>query len=368
MAEAGICRWGILSTAEIGRKNWKAIRLAGNATVTAVASRQLDAAQRFIDQCQAEGRIDPPPRALDNYQALVEASDVDAVYVPLPTALRREWVIRLAEAGKHVLVEKPGGVSTADVEQMVEACRKNKVQFMDGVMFMHSSRLPLIRQILEQGELGTVSRITTQFTFFGDETFERTNIRTHSDLEPDGCLGDLGWYCIRIILWLLQGRLPQRVSARLWSTMKRPDSPRPVPGSLSAELFYEDGLSAGFFCSFRADNQQWVHISGTHGCLRIPDFVLPRYGGEVEFFVDHDQYEIDGCSFRMVKREQRYAAKEYDSGTRESQETAMVRTFSEYVLSRHIDETWPRWTLSTQKVLDACRQSAYQDGKLIELA
>ncbi len=368
MAEGTVCRWGILSTAEIGRKNWKAIRLAGNATVTAVASRDLQAARRFIDRCQAEARIDPAPRALRSYEELVEATDVDAVYVPLPTGLRKAWVERLAAAGKHVLVEKPAGVSAQEVQHMIDTCRQHNVQFMDGVMFMHSQRLPLIRQVIDQGELGIIRRITSQFTFSGDETFQRTNIRTHSELEPDGCLGDLGWYCIRITLWLLNGRLPSQVSARLWSTMRRPDSPGSVPAEFSAELCYEDGLSAGFYCSFRADNQQWVHVSGTHGCLRIPDFVLPRHAGEIEFFVDHDQYEIDGCNFRMIKREQRYGVKEYDSGASDSQETRMIRTFSEYVLSKVVNDTWARWTLDTQRVLDACRQSAQERGQPVDVA
>src|SRR5207302_3020769 len=115
------------------------------------------------------------------YEELLKRDDIDAVYVPLPTGIRRDWVIRAAEAGKHVLCEKPCGVNSADVRAMIDACRKNNVQFMDGVMFMHSQRLALMRQTLDDQEsVGTVRRITSQFTFRGSDDFLAKNIRVHS--------------------------------------------------------------------------------------------------------------------------------------------------------------------------------------------
>ncbi len=71
--------------------------------------------------------------------------EVDAVYMPLPTALRKQWVLRAAEAGKHVVCEKPCAASVADLQEMLTACRYNRVQFMDGVMFTHSRRMESLR-------------------------------------------------------------------------------------------------------------------------------------------------------------------------------------------------------------------------------
>jgi len=83
----------------------------------------------------------------------------------LPTGLRQEWVLRAAQAGKHVVCEKPCATSVADLQEMVEACRLHGVQFMDGVMFMHSQRLPLLRKVLDDGQnVGEVRRITSAFT------------------------------------------------------------------------------------------------------------------------------------------------------------------------------------------------------------
>src|SRR4051812_11679873 len=102
MPEA-ICRWGILGAATIARKNWKAIRNAGNSVVAAVASRDAGRARQFIDECQAACPMSDVPQACASYDELLRRPDVKAVYIPLPTGVRKEWVIRAAEAGKHVL-------------------------------------------------------------------------------------------------------------------------------------------------------------------------------------------------------------------------------------------------------------------------
>ena len=183
--ETGVCRWGILGTAGIARKNWQAIALSGNSTLVAVASRRLDRSREFIAGCQAACSLPSAPAAVGSYEELLARSDVDAVYVPLPTALRKEWVVKAADAGKHVLVEKPVGVTAADVRDMLAACDRNRVQFMDGVMFMHSRRLDALRRTLDDGEsVGRVRRIASQFSFNAPESFVRENIRGDSRLEP----------------------------------------------------------------------------------------------------------------------------------------------------------------------------------------
>src|SRR5688572_29289422 len=117
-----VCRWGILGTAGIARKHWRAIRTAERATITAVASRTLQSAQGFIDSCSASVPYPNTVTPLAPYEALLERDDVDAVYIPLPTAMRHHWVIRAAEAGKHVLAEKPAACDAVQVREMLDAC------------------------------------------------------------------------------------------------------------------------------------------------------------------------------------------------------------------------------------------------------
>src|SRR5207245_8888982 len=116
---------------------------------------------------------------------LLDRDDIDAVYIPLPTGIRKDWVLYTARAGKHVLCEKPCAITSADVRAMLDACRENRVQFMDGVMFLHSQRLPLLPQTLAHGHsIGTVRRISSQFSFKASDDFLTTNIRASKLLEP----------------------------------------------------------------------------------------------------------------------------------------------------------------------------------------
>jgi predicted dehydrogenase len=357
------CRWGILGTANIAQKNWKAIRNAGNSRLVAVASRSTDRARQFIQKCQSQAPFDPVPHACGSYEELLRRDDVDAVYIPLPTSIRKPWVLRAAEAGKHVLGEKPCGTNADDVREMLDACRRHRVQFMDGVMFMHSARLAWLREVLDDGEsIGPLKRIATQFTFRGTEEFLEQNIRASSELEPLGCLGDLGWYNIRFALWVMNYQLPERVTGRILAQHGRPDSRLPVPIDFCGELFFPGGVSASFYCSFITANQQWAHVSGTKGYLHVPDFVLPWFGSEVAFDVTDAVFEIQGCDFNMQNRTRRVAVPEYSNSLAPSQEANMIRTFAEIVLSGQIDEAWGEMALKTQQVLDACLASAREQA------
>src|SRR5271154_816919 len=99
-------RIGFLSTAGIGKKNWKAIFHSGNAVVSAVASRDIEKSHKFIDDCQRDFVFSEKPIAFGSYEELFASDAVEAVYIPLPTALRKEFVLRAAENRKHILCEK----------------------------------------------------------------------------------------------------------------------------------------------------------------------------------------------------------------------------------------------------------------------
>jgi predicted dehydrogenase len=354
-----LCRWGIMSTAGIALKNWHSIAASGNGQVVAVASRSAEKAQAFIDTCQASVSVAQHVDALGSYEELLGRDDIDAVYVPLPTGLRTEWVIKAANAGKHVMVEKPCGVSAADVQAMIDACNAKNVQFMDGVMFMHSARLPEIRKTLDDGtSVGEIRRIASQFSFSADEEWVASNIRASSNLEPAGCLGDLGWYTIRITLWAMNFEMPTEVRGRILYGAKRADSPNDVPMEFQGELHFANGTSATFYNSFRGNHQQWVHISGTKGYVEWKDFVLPYLDNTVSFNVANHNFVADGCRFNKEKYVRTVSVSEFSNNAENAQETKLFRNFSALVLSGKVDPHWPDIALKTQQVLDAVFQSA----------
>ena len=159
---------------------------------------------------------------------------------------------------------------------MLSACRKNRVQFMDGVMFMHNPRLDQIRAVARRRRVASArsSALLSHFSFPGSEDFFRADIRVDGALEPAGCLGDLGWYCIRFALWTMKWQMPRRVEGRIIS--RAGNNPAGVPVEFSGELFFDGGVSSGFYCSFLTAYRQWADISGAKGYLRVPDFVAPE--------------------------------------------------------------------------------------------
>ncbi|MCH2180009.1 MAG: Gfo/Idh/MocA family oxidoreductase [Mariniblastus sp.] len=353
------CRWGFLSTAEIGFKNWKAINLSGNGTVVAVASRDSSRSQEFIDQCQSYVPFQQAPQALGSYQELIDHPEVDAVYIPLPTGMRKEWVIKAANAGKHVLCEKPCAINATDLKTMIDACENNNVQFMDGVMYMHTDRLASMRSTLDDSDsIGELRRIAVQFSFCAPDGFKEENIRTDPDLEPHGCLGDLGWYTIRFILWAMNYQMPQSVTGRILTDYRRTPSTESVPMEFSGDLVFENGVSASFYNSFITEHQQWANLSGSKGNLTVSDLVLPFHSNCLDYRVSQPRFNVYGCDFNMEDHSQTITTQEYSSAAHSAGETKLFTRFSSIATSGRREPQWPDYSLKTQQVLDKCYESA----------
>lgn len=345
-------RWGILGAAGIARKNWRAIADSGNGEVVALACRDRERGQRFVEENQLIAPFPTPPRVDTDYESLLAAPDIDAVYIPLPTALRRKWVLLAAEAGKHVVCEKPCAISVAELEEMIAVCRQHRVQFMDGVMFMHNQRLAKLTELLADPKaFGELTRITSAFCFRGAEDFLSSNIRANASLEPQGCLGDLGWYCIRISLWAAGSRRLLTATGKILRESDKGSGSLSVPLDFLGELVFEGGLTAGFHCSFVNALHQWAHFSGTHGNLRVDDFVVPDANRPVSICVDDRRIEVSGSG----------------APGPHSQEAALFRNFAEQVRSGGLEETWPNLALATQQAMDACYASALDRGKTVSI-
>ncbi|MCA1964217.1 MAG: Gfo/Idh/MocA family oxidoreductase, partial [Prosthecobacter sp.] len=315
-------------------------------------------------ECQASAPHPLLPEAMDSYEALLARPDIDAVYIPLPTGIRQEWVLRAAAAGKHVLVEKPVGTHAGQVAEIIAACEKHGVQFMDGVMFMHGRRLQRLRQVLEE-QVGPIRHIASQFSFRADEGFARDNIRAHGALEPLGCLGDLGWYCLRFSLWAMKYTRPLQVTGQIHAEVRAGDDVPPVPLAFSGTLTFPGNVSASFHCCFTAAHAQWAVVSGEHALLQVSDFVLPFSAAHTQFSLTRSQFVLDRCRSDMLGGHHIETLDEPSNNAPGSQEAGLFHTFSSLVLEGKTDPHWPRISLLTQQVLDACLASARQGGNPI---
>ncbi len=359
--------WGILSTAAIARKNWRSLQIADNAKLIAVASRDINKSTVFIDQCQSQFPMPAAVEPLGSYDELLARPDIKAVYIPLPTAIRKEWILKALQAGKHVLSEKPVATTMADMKEIAEAVKHSKLQFMDGVMFAHSQRYNALLDFLHgQNGVGTVRRISTQFSFLGSGDFKSENIRSDATTEPLGCLGDLGWYCVRLILAAKNWITPSAVIGRMLHASSS-DSESQVPSEFTGQLFFQDGTSASFFCSFLLEHQQWAHISGDKGNVFIDDFVLPFNGSDNRFYSNKVDFVVDGCDAQMRSNRKEHIVAEHSHGHPTAQEVKLFYNFSKAVLSKNVDWKWLDKSMATQRVISALKDSSDASSKLTEL-
>jgi predicted dehydrogenase len=227
---------------------------------------------------------------------------------------------------------------------------------------MHSQRMNKMREVLDDGKsVGEIRRMTAQFSFNAPPEFFTSNIRSHSSMEPYGCLGDLGWYCTRYFLWVRNWEMPEKVVGRMLAAHEREDSPKPVPKQFSAEFFYKDGSTASYYVSFETENQQWVHVSGTKGYLQCDDFVLPWFGSDVSFETNNAAFEVMGSDFNMNAKLTKHNVAEYSNSFANAQESNLFRNFAAQVLSNELNSDWPEYAMKTQQLLDACYESAMED-------
>ncbi|KPI88349.1 oxidoreductase-like protein [Leptomonas seymouri] len=148
-----------------------------------------------------------------SYVDVVCADDVDVVYISLPTAKRARWIRLCAEYGKHVVSEKPAATSAAELAECLQVMASQRLLFVDGTTFTHGQRLHDVRHAVAQ--LGGPEHINAHMSFNASPSFMSGDIRMQPQLEPQGALGDLGWYCIRWILHVMDFSLPTGVTGRV---------------------------------------------------------------------------------------------------------------------------------------------------------
>jgi predicted dehydrogenase len=249
-------RWGILSTADIGMsKVTPAIQAARNCEVVAISSRSLDRAE-------AAARELGIATAYGSYEEMLGADDVDAVYIPLPNDLHAEWTFKAAAAGKHILCEKPLGMTSVEAEEMGRACEKAGVKLGEAFMYRHHPIWVEARRLIAKGAIGDLRAVQSWFSYYNDDP---DNIRNKTE-NGGGAVMDIGCYSINMSRMIFGGE-PTRATA----AVKR-DPEMGIDILVSALLEFPGGGQASFTCSTRADDDQRVHIVGTQGRI---EFEIP---------------------------------------------------------------------------------------------
>jgi xylose dehydrogenase (NAD/NADP) len=182
-----VTAWGILSTARINRLVLAGARKSDRVDVVAVASRDAGRADAYAREQGIE-------RSYGSYEALLEDSGVEAVYISLPNSLHVEWTVRALEAGKHVLCEKPLTRRAADAERAFEAAERADRMLMEGFMYRHHPQTTRLSALVADGAIGRLQLVRAAFSFTV-KTAE--NIRLLAELDG-GALMDVGCYCVSV--------------------------------------------------------------------------------------------------------------------------------------------------------------------------
>lgn len=227
-----------------------AIQASDSGTVTAIASRDLRKAQ------EAAGPL-AIREAYGSYEELL-LSDVDAVYIALPNHLHKEWTLRAARHGKHVLCEKPLALSSADAAEMVRGCAAYEVVFMEAFMYRLHPLWQGVRRLVTDGSIGRLRAIHTHFAYFNDNPADIRNKLEYGG----GALMDIGCYPVNLSRMLFGGE-PLRVQA---SILRDPAFRTDIV--TSALLEFEEG-HASFTVSTQLERDQRVDISGTEGRIEV---------------------------------------------------------------------------------------------------
>ena len=290
-------RWGVLSTANIGLKKVLPAMQQGEYTeVAAIASRSLEAAQAAATSLGI-------PTAYGSYEELIADSSIDAIYNPLPNQLHVPWTIKAAEAGKHVLCEKPISLTVDEAKTLLDVRARTGVKIGEAFMIRSYPQWLRIRQLLDEGRIGDLRSVFGFFSYFNNDP---ANIRNKVE-SGGGALLDIGCYLVHASRYAFGGQ-PTRVVACIDR-----DPEMHIDRLTSAILDFSSGQSV-FTCSTQLVPYQRIHFLGTRGRLELeipfnapkdrPTRLIIDDGGDlfgsgitVETFPVSDQYTWQGDAF-----------------------------------------------------------------------
>lgn len=246
-------RWGVLSTAKIGVvKVIPAMQQGKYCDIAAISSRDLNEAKRVASTLGI-------PKAYGSYGELLSDPEIDAVYIPLPNHLHIAWAIKAMESGKHVLLEKPVGLSSKEAEKLIEASlARPKLKIMEAFMYRHHPQWQKAKKLVDDGHIGKLKTIQSVFSYYNTDP---KNIRQNPDFGGGGLM-DIGCYCISLCRFIF-GKEPKRVNGIVeFDPIFKTD--RMASGTLD----FSTGTST-FTCSTQLMPYQRVNIFGEKGAIEI---------------------------------------------------------------------------------------------------
>lgn len=286
-------KWGILSTAKIGReKVIPAIQQGEFCEVVAIASRNIDSAK-------AEAKKLNIPKAYGSYEELLNDKEIDAVYIPLPNDMHVEWAIKCLDADKHVLCEKPIGLTSQQAQELLVAAKqKPHLKIMEAFMYRFHPQWKYAKKLVDDKVIGEVKTIQSFFSYYN---IDPNNIRNKKEAGGGGMM-DIGCYCVSFARFIFE-KEPGKVLGIIEF------DPQLQTDRIASGILDFTNATSTFTCSTQLFPYQRVNILGTEGRIEIdiPANAPPDQQTEIShyskagpgkiIFDPVDQYTLQGDMF-----------------------------------------------------------------------
>jgi predicted dehydrogenase len=250
-------RWGLLSTARINRALIKPLRASKRNKLVAVASRDGVRSKNYAEEWKIF-------KAYGSYDELLSDPEIDVIYNSLPNSLHAEWTVKAAQAGKHILCEKPLALSLEEIHEIKSAAERANVVIAEAFMYRHHPQTLKVKEIVDSGMIGELCLIRGSFTF----KLSRMEDYRLDPILGGGSIWDIGCYPISYIRTII-GKEPIEVFGWQWTGRGGVDE------VFSGQMRFAGNILTQFDCGFRSPYRVSMEIVGTHGVLLIPNPFKP---------------------------------------------------------------------------------------------
>jgi predicted dehydrogenase len=324
-------RWGILGTGKIARLLAGALAGSDTGRVVAVGSRDRGRADAFA----AEFGV---PHVFGSYENVVGDDDVDLVYVALPHPMHREWAVRAADAGKHLLCEKPIAVTHAHAGRIVEAARRNDVFLLEAFAYRCHPQTQRMIELIREGAIGEVRMVDAVFGY--DAGPEPQNYLMDHRLAGGGVL-DVGCYTTSMAHLIAAAAIGRAVSPVVEVAAAGFIGPTGVDHSTAATLTFEGGIVARVACSIQADLESCVRIYGSEGRIAVPSPWLPgRIRSEASIVLERRGAETQAIAIPLGDDVYVVEAEAVDAMIRKGERSPSVMTWEDSLENMRTLDRW----------------------------
>ena len=279
-------RIGVLGCASIAKRSViPAIKSIAEFELVAIASRTKEKAADFAEEFECD--------AVVGYQELIDRKDIDVIYMPLPTGLHEEWVVKALEAGKHIHIEKSLAMNYDSAKRMVELAREKGLLIMENFMFIYHQQHQFVKGLIAQGEIGEVRCFRSSFGF---PPLEKDNFRYNSEL-GGGALLDAAAYTVRVSQYFLGNDI--KVEAATLNTMNTEvdlfgGAYLKAPNGIFAEVAF--GFDNFYQCNYEIWGSKGKIISQrafTPGVDFKPTITLEQQGDNINYEIGAENHFVN---------------------------------------------------------------------------